>query len=458
MQLQPNSTLAADGAGLDCDSRAQEGREQEEPPRTGWVREDRVDALRESFAEAARRCAKMGVPAPTVEPTGREQWRRHRSERHPDRSWYAHWYEFRVQGDRPRLAGGWRLLAAIDHSDGAPIVRQVPGVDEFPAEQRARGAFCDHCNTERRRNTTYVLRNAEGQIAQVGSSCLAEFLGVAALDPDYLLMLAGYLKSAESAGEDDEPGDEPMPREHVRFAVLDVVSTALAVIERFGWVSRARSREAVPPLEATCDVVLNVLWGAPPQASDELRQVLRELREAADERREAASGCLEWARLLVNRTRSSEYERNLVELAHLEYIGAKNIGILASLPAAYLREQERLNHARPGVAAKMEHVGAIGERLRLRLRIAGAVTRHEGAFGDSLRVPLQDEQGRRFLWWTASYDRALLSADEFREVAATVKRHEDREGFKNTVLTRVGRPAKPRAAKRGSNDSAAGAG
>jgi len=43
--------------------------------------------------------------------------------------------------------------------------------------------WCEHCRTRRARRTTYLLRNVDGRLAQVGSSCLAEFLGGANLPP-----------------------------------------------------------------------------------------------------------------------------------------------------------------------------------------------------------------------------------------------------------------------------------
>src|SRR5205085_4627574 len=37
--------------------------------------------------------------------------------------------------------------------------------------------WCEHCRTRRARRTTYLLRDEDGRLAQVGSSCLAEFTG-----------------------------------------------------------------------------------------------------------------------------------------------------------------------------------------------------------------------------------------------------------------------------------------
>jgi hypothetical protein len=62
-----------------------------------------------------------------------------------------------LHGETPHFAG-WHFLAALEHLDGANILRGVSG-EEIPAEFRTRGPACDHCKVSRRRNDTYVLRH-----------------------------------------------------------------------------------------------------------------------------------------------------------------------------------------------------------------------------------------------------------------------------------------------------------
>jgi len=65
-----------------------------------------------------------------------------------------------VSGPRPKLAG-WTFAAALDVVDvdgeKAVMVRNAPG-ETIPAHLREHATGCDHCNTERRRKTLYVLR------------------------------------------------------------------------------------------------------------------------------------------------------------------------------------------------------------------------------------------------------------------------------------------------------------
>lgn len=65
-----------------------------------------------------------------------------------------------ISGPRPKLAG-WVFSAALDVVDvdgeRAVMVRNAPG-ETIPTHLREHVEGCDHCHTNRRRKTLYVLR------------------------------------------------------------------------------------------------------------------------------------------------------------------------------------------------------------------------------------------------------------------------------------------------------------
>lgn len=81
--------------------------------------------------------------------------------------------------DDARAAGGWTLIATLRHRPGRPtvveIVQQGAGINA-DAWSRSAG-WCEYCRTRRSRRVTYLLRHNDGRLAQIGSSCLAEFTG-----------------------------------------------------------------------------------------------------------------------------------------------------------------------------------------------------------------------------------------------------------------------------------------
>ena len=54
-------------------------------------------------------------------------------------------------------------------------MRSVPGVELDG--WRPEVSECDHCGTTRRRSATYLVEHEDGSRKQVGSSCMADFLG-----------------------------------------------------------------------------------------------------------------------------------------------------------------------------------------------------------------------------------------------------------------------------------------
>lgn len=76
----------------------------------------------------------------------------------------------------PRTSG-WKVIATLRHRAGRPTSVQLahPSVHiNVDAWSRSKG-WCEHCRTRRARRITYLLRHDDGRLAQVGSSCLADF-------------------------------------------------------------------------------------------------------------------------------------------------------------------------------------------------------------------------------------------------------------------------------------------
>lgn len=79
---------------------------------------------------------------------------------------------------------GWEFVAALTHVDGiGSVLRVCPGATvsegELAKYRKASPDNCDHCHTSRKRNDTFVIRNREGSLCQVGRQCLAAYTGLA---------------------------------------------------------------------------------------------------------------------------------------------------------------------------------------------------------------------------------------------------------------------------------------
>ena len=87
-----------------------------------------------------------------------------------------------LQGTAPVLAG-WALAAIVEHRNGAANVRAVSELGARLDPETFGTAWCEHCGLRRRRNATFVVVHVDsGELRQVGSGCLRDFLG--GQDPD----------------------------------------------------------------------------------------------------------------------------------------------------------------------------------------------------------------------------------------------------------------------------------
>jgi hypothetical protein len=72
--------------------------------------------------------------------------------------------------------GGWELKGIIGHTEG--FIIPVDPDNDLPEEFDAKDTTCDHCNTKRRRNKSFLIQDTEGEWKRVGGACVKKFLGV----------------------------------------------------------------------------------------------------------------------------------------------------------------------------------------------------------------------------------------------------------------------------------------
>jgi hypothetical protein len=76
----------------------------------------------------------------------------------------------------PLRVGGWELIGIIHNVKGEHKTEQF-GNEAIPTSYLQDPENCEYCNTRRRRNTTFILKNSDGGFKQVGSDCIHKFLG-----------------------------------------------------------------------------------------------------------------------------------------------------------------------------------------------------------------------------------------------------------------------------------------
>lgn len=293
-----------------------------------------------------------------------------------------------------------KIISAIDYLAGdQPIYRTLAGYD-LPAEYRERGPECEHCHQNRMRKTVYVLALAEGGHKQVGSTCLADFIGA-----DDGELVSAFREQLE-ADED----------ERIRVSRLlpinYFVSCVAMAIRENGWMGATKARET--GAGATVDHALIFL---------------AEHREPMTADEQQARSALEWARAIPD-DEQNDYLHNLHILAQQTGIERKHAALIASVIVAYEKAQAR--KAEQAQAVNSQHFGTVGKRQVFALTV-DRIFDSQGAYGVTRIHTMRDDAGNVAVWFASG---KTLEVGKRMTIKATVKAHNVRDGIAQTILTR----------------------
>lgn len=382
----------------------------------------------------AKRLAKMGIPAPTLEfgPVVNIEF--------PSELWngaetiptFPAWSTVTVKGFEAKT-DGWTGIAVLDWtvSPTEAFVARFPGhteTDETSApeisdELRTRGPLCDHCRKVRSRNATIVFEHDDGRTIAVGTGCVLEYLGV---DPRTILMLSDFVKSV---GEDDfdlvKPSLDP-----VEFVAL---AAEITRIDGF-----RKSAEA----NSTKDLVTMLGITGPRTKAD--KEVAAELAADIDidRGRAKAAAIVEWLNTDDSgsdflRTARVAINGNPVEA------GARHAGILAALPFSHDRhiglvaEREAKRKAEAEARKSGGFVGSVGDKITVTGEVVFYNT-YEGTYGTSARVTVLTTDGDRVTTYGSGNTLFGWSAGDKVTFTGKVKDHsDDAKWGKSTVLERA---------------------
>jgi hypothetical protein len=173
----------------------------------------------------------------------------------------ARFVEVTVTGETPMI-GGHEFMARIDHewreAEESPtgeagwhnFVFVAPGqaedIDDLVAAYRHTEPMCEHCQLDRRRKQTYLLRDeSTGDLVQIGSSCLRDFTG--ANNPHYAASFAElFLRINNEIGEGDFYG---LDRSAFEANLIGYLAWTRAAMRAHGWVSAGDVRAAQMNIE-----------------------------------------------------------------------------------------------------------------------------------------------------------------------------------------------------------------
>ncbi|MHB1011145.1 MAG: hypothetical protein ACYC1E_18415 [Propionibacteriaceae bacterium] len=330
----------------------------------------------------------------------------------------VHGFDVTIIGEAPRYAG-WRFVASVDAVDGGTILRYPPGREAPVRNTDVVASHCDHCHTRRpRRRTMLIAHDDTGQLLQVGTSCLKDFLGHH-LTPVYLT--ADDVRAELGKGLSGTP---------TAWDLTSVLTYAWAAVKALGWTPAS----AEPGRTPTRDVVRQVLTQQ--RAADRL---LAALAPHLAEGRRLAPRIINT--LLTGLTGEAGYEANLAAVLRGQVVDSRHLGLAVSAIPAHQRlldQRQATTADQDGVAAaSVDHVGVVGDKITLAgtVRTAIRVDGYTFHSPDSILLILDCGAAVAKMTTAAAWAYQVKVGDPLT-LTGTVKAHTVWNGVKQTVLTR----------------------
>ena len=401
-----------------------------------------MSTLRDKLAKLAKRGKRLGTGAVTL-----TVLREYTEKTGVDNNGYDIFRDFtdvRVSGKAPIVAG-YTFVATLQWLDGVVIVRSVPGITTDAELVRFRSAtqLCDHCHTSRYRLDTFIVRKDDGTYLQVGRNCLHDFLGHDAPEDiaSYLQYVSNCMDTARS--EEYSGGGR---REDDRYAIELIVAYAAAFTRRLGFVSKSKAYEMNRDSTAGCIMSELAPDGTHGTTEDKTTGPgcykdrydcgyvkLGGHVHIIPEDEDVATAALAWIQDNVPDEKTSDYMYNLYTIANMATVTRREIGILASLPAAYHRWLTRDEERKKVASTRLnEWIGTVGKREKFKLKCV-TCTACETDYGVSYLHIFVDSAGRTLKWFSSSVE---LEPEKYYDVTGTVKAHETYRDLRQTALTR----------------------
>lgn len=305
----------------------------------------------------------------------------------------------------PYKLGEYTAAAVIDHttanSEAGNMIYKINQAAEIPPKYRTAPPYCEHCRTAQRRNKTILLLNARGELKQVGTNCLKEYTGIEEFD------IIGAMQAVESLllEADSYTGSYSGGRsEHVSTA--DYLAKCIHLTNAHGY-NRNIKEEAMKPTAP-----------APTEAEKEAAQIVIEY--------------------FTSRDFSDDFLYNTKTQLQHEYTRPYN-GFIAYAYTAYLKAigKEEQKRQKAEAAAASEYIGKAGDKLK-GVHVKGRIIAgYETQWNYMYIYQFTDEANHVLIWKTAASIDTDENGNFCGTISGTIKEHNEYNGTKQTVLTRV---------------------
>ncbi len=431
------------------------------------VEKEELDYIRGKVEKLNRRAAKIGC-APIVLTVLKEEEvivKKNASDNIPE-DYAKVVVTIDLRGEPPKIAG-WTFVATVEPTDieggdePVNIINKMPGVTyDVPIEYRHASMFqCDHCHTKRQRNEVFVIRHENGEFKIVGRQCIKDFMGYNASPNELVRMAQDYanLVGEIRAGFGGNYGEPTCNLQEYLFRTAYFV-------RKFGYSRGDDEDEYGMHRQATKWAVWGTFWIDGDYRRPESKRenpfygFFRNTdgtepinfgmtinpkygKHMSDQEYADAKAYYDAAKAYIcelvggEEDELNDYLYNVRVIMQMRYIKRQHAGYAASVVRVYqkhLGDEEKRRQRE-----QSEFQGVVGQKLTIPdVKLVNA-RGFESTYGWSEILTFSDKTGNYYKWFTNTRAKLNLNVGDTVAIAATVKKHDEYNGAKSTVITRA---------------------
>lgn len=324
--------------------------------------------------------------------------------------------EVEIFGEIPRI-DGWQLVARVEHNNDPAYPENVVAAapdQTVPDYYRTAPSDCNHCNHRRYRSNTYVLVNPEGELKQVGSSCLVDYIGK--MTAKSLL----YWYSFEKLIGDCIAKENGM-RTRWSYDAREVIAMSLGCIDKFGWVSRAMAEEQYVTSTAS-DVATQMNQIARGNLPEKVKVYSAPWYEQAE-------AIMAWAASMDDT--DNEYLHKVKTICTCKVVPESLFNLAVSIPQAWRKAMDLLE--KKATKKPSEWIGEVGKKISVTAKCTG-IWSFSSYYGPVDIIKFITENGEIIIWKTGGI--TPIDTEKTYNIEGKVKEHGMFHEDKQTVVTR----------------------
>jgi hypothetical protein len=311
-----------------------------------------------------------------------------------------------VEGEALKYQG-WEFVGVAQFVQDQVILSHFSEDSKIQASDVKVG-YCDQCKTNRQRGKVIFVKNEEGKLSQVGSTCVKDFLG-------WEFQASALVTEEDFAEEFDGYGGIGSRNS---IETVGLLAFAIKAVNEIGY---AKSSEG----GSTKDLVVGVLKGYNQQKETWAKFGIGEVTEVEFKK---AQELIEWAK---NFEGDSAYAQNVRAVSNLEYQTEQTYGIAVSIVKAYINQQEK--EAVEKVELKKEQYAETGSKVEVEVEVVGSNT-FESAYGLTTLFTFINQGGYQFKWFSSNGGNVEIG--DKVTIKGTVKGSDEYNDSFSTLLTR----------------------